>query len=60
LNFCFHALRRRGDGSLSGSLVILGNNSRFGEFYSRFGGYKFPVRAATGIFRQGVDFSRYF
>src|SRR6266851_4122625 len=34
---------------------ILGVNSRFGKFNSRLGRREFPVSAATGICRQGLD-----
>jgi hypothetical protein len=42
----------------SGGPNIVGDNSRssrFGRFNSRLGRREFPVRAATGICRQGVD-----
>jgi len=34
---------------------IFPDNSRFSEFNSRLGGFKFPVNAATGIDWQGAD-----
>jgi len=59
------------DGSLAGSLLVLGrranagpnlirDNSRLGEFYSRLGGREFPVRAATGIRSEGFVLPYYY
>jgi hypothetical protein len=49
---------------LFGLLHMLGNNSRhsrFGVFNSRLGLQKFPVRVATGIGLQPIDWaSRFF
>jgi hypothetical protein len=61
----------RRDGSVAGSLLVLGrhancgsehsgDNSRLGEFDSRLGGREFPVSAATGIRSQRVDLPHYF
>jgi hypothetical protein len=40
--------------------MSLFRNSRFGAFYSRLGRREFPVRVATGIFRQRVDLAHHF
>jgi hypothetical protein len=42
-----------------GGANILSRHSRFGAFNSRLGRGEFPVRAATGIRRQEVDFARF-
>jgi hypothetical protein len=40
---------------LFGDRSPFSRNSQFGKFNSRSGGRKFPVRAITGIWSQGLD-----
>jgi hypothetical protein len=45
---------------LCGGSNIFPDHSRFSEFNSRLGGFKFPVRPATGIDWQMADLPRVF